>query len=142
MEKSFSSKDISKEYFKPIRNSAGRFRSTRIPEGDKEPGKQWTQGRHGKRSLRRSYLVVLAGIMAGVFFSCLRIGLQVLDFFEKEGKYCLVLEDHFDGPLNMSTWNHEISVGGFGNEEFEWTTSSINNSWVSAAFLENLRIRD
>ncbi|KAK9331533.1 concanavalin A-like lectin/glucanase domain-containing protein [Lipomyces starkeyi] len=46
-------------------------------------------------------------------------------------KYCTVLEDNFDeGFLNTTIWTHDVQVGGFGNGEFEWATSSSNNSFV------------
>ncbi|KAK9366564.1 concanavalin A-like lectin/glucanase domain-containing protein [Lipomyces kononenkoae] len=46
--------------------------------------------------------------------------------------YCTVLEDNFaGGSLNTTIWTHDVQVGGFGNGEFEWATSSSNNSFVS-----------
>ncbi|OZJ02270.1 hypothetical protein BZG36_05155 [Bifiguratus adelaidae] len=49
-------------------------------------------------------------------------------------KYCLVLDDDFS-TMNTSIWSHEIQLGGFGNGEFEWTTASSNNSYVSNGVL-------
>ncbi|KAI0033592.1 glycoside hydrolase family 16 protein [Vararia minispora EC-137] len=47
------------------------------------------------------------------------------------GRVCLVLDENFDGPgLNPDVWQHEVDLGGFGNGEFEMTTSSTNNSFI------------
>ncbi|UZJ55684.1 hypothetical protein CBS101457_005004 [Exobasidium rhododendri] len=98
--------------------------------GEEEPLKQWTRSPHGKKTKRKSYLLVLAGITAGILLGLLRLGLSVYHHFRDLGTYCLVFEDNFDGPLNTSLWKQEISVGGFGNNEFTWTTSSPNNTWT------------
>lgn len=123
--------NLSLHYTTACQTGAGLFVSSRLVEKDQKQGRQWTRGPQGKRSLKRSYLFLLAGIIGGLFFSCLRLGLQVFDYFQSQGNYCLVFEDNFDGPLNTSLWKHEVSVGGFGNKELEWTTASPNNSWVS-----------
>ncbi|KAI0357221.1 concanavalin A-like lectin/glucanase [Trametes cingulata] len=46
------------------------------------------------------------------------------------GKVCLVMEDNFDAFDTENIWQHEVSMGGFGNAEFEMTTESTNNSFV------------
>ncbi|KAH9979495.1 glycoside hydrolase family 16 protein [Lactifluus volemus] len=47
------------------------------------------------------------------------------------GKLCLVMEDDFNGDeLDSSIWMREADMGGFGNGEFEMTTTSSNNSFV------------
>jgi len=43
--------------------------------------------------------------------------------------YCLVLEDNFDS-LDPNTWNHEIDLGGFGNNQFDMATDAPANSFV------------
>jgi hypothetical protein len=107
------------------------MKSTTISPDEKEPLKQWTRSLHGKKSKRNSYMLVLGGIFTGLIFGLLRLGLSIYHHFEDLGNYCLVFEDDFNGPLNTSLWNHEVSVGGFGNGEFSWTTGNSNNSWVS-----------
>lgn len=54
----------------------------------------------------------------------------------KLGNICLVLDEQFDGPgLDTSIWTREVGVDGFGNGEFEWATSSDNNSRVEDGVL-------
>ncbi|RSH89177.1 hypothetical protein EHS25_002289 [Saitozyma podzolica] len=51
------------------------------------------------------------------------------------GKVCLVMEDTFDNGINSDFWSHEVRLDGFGNNEFEWTTASSNNSFVKDGIL-------
>ncbi|XP_058467022.1 beta-1,3-glucan-binding protein-like [Malaya genurostris] len=49
-----------------------------------------------------------------------------------EGPYCsgqLIFEDNFD-TLDRSVWQHENSLGGGGNNEFQWYSGSDRNSYV------------
>ncbi|RPD53563.1 concanavalin A-like lectin/glucanase [Lentinus tigrinus ALCF2SS1-7] len=46
------------------------------------------------------------------------------------GNLCLVMEDNFDTFDTKNTWTHEVSMSGFGNQEFEMATDSANNSYV------------
>ena len=126
---------------------AGEFRSTRISpqqileESGKKGKKQdhgslyWTQSRAGRRTQRRGCLVLLVGIFAGLLLGAMRVGLQLFGWYSEQGKYCLVLEDHFDGPLNTSLWVPEVSVGGNGNGEFQWTTDSPRNVYTQDGLL-------
>ena len=41
----------------------------------------------------------------------------------------LIWEDQFD-KLDFSKWQHEITMGGGGNWEFEWYTNNRTNSFV------------
>lgn len=45
-----------------------------------------------------------------------------------------MLEENFD-KLDTSVWLQEVETGGFGNGEFEWTTTSANNSFVEDGIL-------
>ncbi|KAJ3267404.1 hypothetical protein HK104_005934 [Borealophlyctis nickersoniae] len=47
-------------------------------------------------------------------------------------KFCMVLEEDFNGgELNRNTWSFEQQLGGFGTGEFDWTTNSNQNVYVS-----------
>ncbi|XP_058467033.1 beta-1,3-glucan-binding protein-like [Malaya genurostris] len=49
-----------------------------------------------------------------------------------EGPYCsgqLIFEDNFDS-LDRSVWEHENTVGGGGNSEFQWYSGSDLNSYI------------
>ncbi|KAI8078495.1 concanavalin A-like lectin/glucanase domain-containing protein [Thamnidium elegans] len=48
--------------------------------------------------------------------------------------YCLVFEDHFDS-FNLKNWQHEISLSGGGNWEFQWYTNNRSNSFVEDGVL-------
>jgi len=45
-------------------------------------------------------------------------------------KYCPVLSDDFSGGLNTNVWTQEAEVGGFGNGEFEQTTTTNENVYI------------
>jgi hypothetical protein len=46
----------------------------------------------------------------------------------------LVFEDNFD-TLDMSRWQHELTMGGGGNWEFEWYNNNRTNSYVKDGVL-------
>ena len=46
----------------------------------------------------------------------------------------LIFEDNFD-TLNFTTWEHEITMGGGGNWEFEMYTNNRTNSFVKDGLL-------
>ena len=46
----------------------------------------------------------------------------------------LIWEDQFD-KLDFSKWQHEITMGGGGNWEFEWYTNNRTNSFVEDGVL-------
>jgi beta-glucanase (GH16 family) len=48
----------------------------------------------------------------------------------------LVWSDEFnDGPLNSSIWDYELGAGGWGNNELENYTYSINNVHIDSGYL-------
>ncbi|TKY89774.1 hypothetical protein EX895_001071 [Sporisorium graminicola] len=129
--------------FRPS-NGASEFRSTRVSpqqileesttrkkgRKDDQGDLYWTQSRAGRRSQRYGCLILLVGIIAGSLMGGMRIGLELLSYYKDQGKYCLVMEDNFDGPLNTTLWQHEVSVGGNGNGEFQWDQASPQNSYT------------
>jgi len=46
----------------------------------------------------------------------------------------LVFSDEFDS-LNFKNWQHEITMGGGGNWEFEYYTNNRTNSFVKEGVL-------
>ena len=46
----------------------------------------------------------------------------------------LIFEDNFD-KLDFSTWNHELTMSGGGNWEFEMYTNNRTNSYVKDGVL-------
>ncbi|KAK9387370.1 concanavalin A-like lectin/glucanase domain-containing protein [Lipomyces mesembrius] len=91
------------------------FVSRRLPLGYSAE-KAWLTGQ-AKAEKVLSWIVIVAFV----------VGLAVIGNY----KYCTVLADSFDeGFLNTTIWTHDVQVGGFGNGEFEWATSSSNNFFV------------
>lgn len=43
----------------------------------------------------------------------------------------MVLDDDFSSGLNTNTWTREVRLDGYNHGEFEWTTASDDNSFVS-----------
>jgi hypothetical protein len=46
----------------------------------------------------------------------------------------LIFEDNFD-KFNMSRWEHELTMSGGGNWEFEWYVNNRSNSYVKNSVL-------
>ena len=71
------------------------------------------------------YIGIIVGIMAFI-----GIGITAI-FTTPRHNFCLVFEDNFDGDsINADIWQHEVQLNGFGNGEFDWTTSDPRNSYV------------
>ncbi|KAF8589550.1 glycoside hydrolase family 16 protein [Ramaria rubella] len=66
----------------------------------------------------------------------------------KPENLCLILEDDFtsfstttpssNSTTTPGTWTQEVSLSGFGNGEFEMTTTSPNNTFVFGGFVYNV----
>lgn len=74
------------------------------------------------------------GIIIGTI---VMIGLAALGYLQRnKHTYKLVFEDNFMGTsINTDIWSHEVQLNGFGNGEFDWTTTSDKNSFVSDGML-------
>lgn len=83
-----------------------------------------------RRSKKIDHFLVLASIFTGILGVVIIFTLAILQWSSRNHTYCLALDEDFNGPLNTTLWNHDVQVGGFGNMEFEWTTSSVNNSYT------------
>ncbi|EJF59429.1 concanavalin A-like lectin/glucanase [Dichomitus squalens] len=71
------------------------------------------------------YFVAFLGVAGGAI-RCYFAWKQTLHL----GNLCLVMEDNFDTFDLENTWTQEVTMSGFGNQEFEMTTNSANNSFV------------
>lgn len=103
---------------------------SRALEQDETPEKPWLLSVDRKKSDRKAYWLFVAAIMLGIagFVGIVYSGYASVP----NDKYCLVMQDDFNGDsIDKSIWFHEQETGGFGNNEFEWTTDSTNNSFVS-----------
>ncbi|PFH57822.1 hypothetical protein XA68_14529 [Ophiocordyceps unilateralis] len=100
------------------------FHSRRVRKGEIE--KPWLDGRDGKE--KWVTILPIVGIVVGLAIS----GFLVWDGLRSviRHKYCPVLDDSFDGGLDGKVWTKEVTVGGFGNGEFEQTTGGEENVFV------------
>lgn len=98
---------------------------------DQVPEKPWLDNKARKRSDKKAYWIFVIAVGFGVLGAALIVYFSGVAMVPND-KYCLVLQDDFNGDsLDTSIWFHEQETGGFGNGEFEWTTDSTNNSYVS-----------
>ncbi|KAA1470751.1 glycoside hydrolase family 16 protein [Dentipellis sp. KUC8613] len=82
-------------------------------------------------SMRIAYFITYAVMTLGLVGTALRcyFGWKSVQLL---GNLCLVLDDEFSSSeLNTeSVWFREADMGGFGNGEFEMTTTSTNQSFI------------
>ncbi|KAI1784476.1 concanavalin A-like lectin/glucanase [Ganoderma leucocontextum] len=81
--------------------------------------------RHTTLAYWMVYVIVMLGVAGGAV-RCYFAWTQT----PRLGNLCLVMEDNFDTFDTENTWTQEVSMSGFGNQEFEMTTNSANNSFV------------
>ncbi|KAJ9473817.1 Glycoside hydrolase [Pseudozyma hubeiensis] len=113
-------------------NTALRYRkpfAQRVLKAGETVEKPWLEDKKRKSSDRKAYWIFIVGLSFGL------IGAALLMYFAyaavPRDKYCLVLDEQFEGStINKDIWFHEIETGGFGNQQFDWTTDSSNNSFV------------
>ncbi|GJN91658.1 hypothetical protein Rhopal_004681-T1 [Rhodotorula paludigena] len=110
------------------RRNARLWRKTHVSAEDLQAYTPWPKTPVGRSTLRRTRWTCLGFSSIGILAVGAMIATAILSI--PKHKYCLVLDEQFDGPLDTSIWQHEIQVGGFGNGEFEMTTDSPNNSFV------------
>ncbi|TFK51373.1 putative member of glycoside hydrolase family GH16 [Heliocybe sulcata] len=79
-----------------------------------------------------TYVVAAIGIGASVvrcWFAAKSVNMMT-------GNLCLILDDEFNGDsLDTDIWDYEVTMGGFGNNEFEMTTDSSNNTFLRDGYL-------
>jgi beta-glucanase (GH16 family) len=102
----------------------GYFKSRRVAKGSvqqtltviKDPREKWVT------------IIPLLAMLAGLALSALLVwdGLKTV----VNHKYCSVLDDSFASGLDLGVWTKEAEVGGYGNGQFEQTTSTNENVFV------------
>lgn len=90
---------------------------------------------------RVAYLLTYAVAFLGVIASAVKCylgykGVLVIN----PANLCMVLDEEFNSDTNTvfgsgGNWFREVELGGYGNGEFEMTTTSDNNSYVSNGYL-------
>ncbi|OSD04758.1 glycoside hydrolase family 16 protein [Trametes coccinea BRFM310] len=89
--------------------------------------KPWLTEKELKATL--SYWLVYLFTLLGIAVSAVRCYFSWTSTL-RIGNICPVLEDNFDTFDTEKVWMQEVSMSGFGNNEFEMTTNSPNNSFV------------
>ncbi|KAI5996066.1 glycoside hydrolase family 16 protein [Pisolithus marmoratus] len=106
--------------------------STRLREKLTLQDKPWLARK--KPALERaSKWVTFAGILLGFAIAALIAFRGYNDVrMLTSSQLCLVLDDEFNGgSLDTNTWSMDVELGGYGNGEFEMTTNSANNVYIS-----------
>ncbi|KAF9473865.1 ectomycorrhiza-upregulated GH16 glucan endo-1,3-beta-glucosidase precursor [Pholiota conissans] len=113
-----------------------RMKSHMLTEGTEVP-KPWTEKKNPRATFSYwiVYIIVLIGIAGGAvqcYLTYIRVPLD-------KQPLCIVLDESFDNEDAVfgenGTFFREVNMDGFGNGEFEMTTSSRNNSFISNGML-------
>ncbi|KIK46821.1 glycoside hydrolase family 16 protein [Suillus luteus UH-Slu-Lm8-n1] len=114
-----------------------RMRSTML-EDPSTLDKPWvtTKDPYARIAYFLTYSVAFLGIAA----SALRCYFGYKSVPLINGNLCMVLDEDFTSDTDTTfgpngNWVREVQLGGFGNGEFEMTTSSTNNSYTSNGYL-------
>ncbi|KAM6494910.1 glycoside hydrolase family 16 protein [Amanita muscaria] len=114
----------------PLPKSKPPLPSTRISAPIPPSDKPWLTKRE-PRALY-SYLVTVICMLLGLggaALLCWRglLSVQKLD----PSRLCLVMNENFDGTsLDDTIWSRDVELGGFGNGEFQMTTTSDTNLFL------------
>ena len=105
------------------------FHSRRVKKGEAE--RPWTKN----KDPREKWVTIIP--LVG-----LAIGLGIAGFLVWDGlrtvvihNYCSVFEDDFSHGLNDKVWQKEAEVGGYGNGQFEETTTTEENVFIRDGML-------
>ncbi|KAF8908093.1 glycoside hydrolase family 16 protein [Gymnopilus junonius] len=105
--------------------------STRLAAPLAKSEKPWLTQREPRSRLAYfiTYFCIFLGAAAAAVV-CWH-GIATVDVLDRNS-LCLVLDEEFSGSdLDSSTWNKDVELGGFGNGEFEMTTDSSDNLYIS-----------
>lgn len=103
--------------------------STMLSEKLTDQEKPWLKGQTGDRS-RLSWWVTAIMWFVGLGLGALKVyfdykSIQVIH----DSQLCPVFTENFD-TLNLNDWTPDVELGGFGNDEFEMTTTFDKNLFV------------
>lgn len=104
--------------------------STRLAAPIEKSEKPWlSKPEPGTRSSYWSTLLLILLGLAGAGVLCWQ-GVSNVPLLNQ--KLCLVLSEDFTSQdLDTSTWTKDVELGGFGNGEFQMTTDSSSNLYLS-----------
>lgn len=100
------------------------FHSRRVKKGEVE--RPWTKYKDPRE--KWVTIIPLIGLFVGVAIA----GFLIWDGLRTVVKhsYCSVLDEDFSNGLNSKIWQKEAEVGGYGNGQFEETTSTDENVFI------------
>ncbi|KAI9841815.1 MAG: hypothetical protein M1837_000360 [Sclerophora amabilis] len=109
--------------------AAPYFRSRRVQKGEIE--KPWLT----KKDPKEKWVTIIPII--GLFLGLCVAGFLVWDGLQTvvNNSYKLILDEDFSGGLDPKVWTKEREVGGFGNGQFEETTTTEENAFVKGGQL-------
>lgn len=101
------------------------FHSRRIDP--KDIVKPWTEKKDSQKKWHT--IIPLIGIVVGLGLAALECWQGYNSVVNKN--YCLIFDEDFSSAnLNPNVWTKEVSVGGFGNGQFEETTNTDENVFL------------
>ena len=104
--------------------------STRLSAPIEKSDKPWLSKR--EPGTMASYWTTLLLILLGLGGAAVLCWQGVTNVPLLNNKLCLVLSEDFSSPdLDTSTWTKDVELGGFGNGEFQMTTDSSSNLFIS-----------
>ncbi|EON68776.1 hypothetical protein W97_08034 [Coniosporium apollinis CBS 100218] len=100
------------------------FHSRRMKKGTVE--RPWMD----RKDPKEKWVTIIP--LLGIFFGLAITGVLIWDGLRTvvNHVYCPVLDEDFSGGLNSAVWTKEAEVGGFGNGQFEMTTTNDENVFV------------
>lgn len=106
------------------------FHSRRINKGDIE--KPWLEKKDPKE--KWVWILPVIGMIIGIGLAGFLIyeGLQKVS---NNHTYCPVLDTDFSNGIDPKIWTKEAEVGGFGNGQFEQTTTTDENAFIKDGML-------
>lgn len=119
-------------------NAKGKRLKSTLLEDPSTLQKPWLEKKdpYGRLAYLLTYAIASLGIIASV--ARCYFGYKSVPMIK--GNLCMVLDEEFDTDTDTvfgsgSNWFREVELGGYGNGEFEMTTSSTNNSYVANGYL-------
>lgn len=120
-----SDSDTDNDHFQPRPTRASRPFRSRIIDSIQE--KPWITNRPISRADKIATWIPRCGLIlgSGIIIAFIYGGWTSWE----TNKFCLIMEDNFD-HFDTDIWSQEVELGGFGTGEFEWTTTSEENTYV------------
>ncbi|KXN88663.1 Beta-1,3-glucan-binding protein [Leucoagaricus sp. SymC.cos] len=104
--------------------------STRLTQKLDVADKPWLS--QTDRGARLSWWITFACIVFGIIGAGLLCYLGATEAKKLDpSQLCLVFSDDFSSSLDDNTWTPQVELGGFGNGEFEMTTTSSSNLHIT-----------